>query len=127
MDNRKSAGVISSLIAIMIFVIWFVFLTVANPTGTTWIDNFNYLVDGANDIKPWFIASIASGVFSCVAAFFYFYKKGNTKPTFLVLFIICIVQAVPAIWFLSWDLKAVYSLPVIYGYLAYSNTNTYEP
>ena len=103
----------------MTIMIWFIILTIGNPHDTTWIDNLYNLLNDKNEIKPWFIASIASGVFSCVAAFLYFYKNENTQPLFKVLFVLCILQAAPAIWFLSWDLKAVYILPVVYGYLAY--------
>ncbi len=123
MNNRKSAGLTSLLIVLMTIVIWYIFFNVGNSPDTTWRDNFNYLTDDANEIKSWFIASIASGLFSSVAAFIYFYKKENTKPIFMLLFILCIVQAIPAIWFLTWDLKAIYSIPVLYGYLAYSNPN----
>jgi len=123
MNNKNSAGFISFLITIMTILIWSIFLTVGNPHDTTWIDNFNYLMNDKNEMKPWFIASISSGIFSCIAACIYFIKKENTKTLFMVLFVICILQAVPALWFLSWDLKAVYILPVIYGYLAYKNPN----
>ena len=123
MNNKNSAGFISLLIAIMTIIIWYIFFTFGNPHDTTLIDNLNYLLNDKNEMKPWFIASIFSGVFSCIAACIYFYKKENTKLLFMVLFIICTLQAVPAIWFLSWDLKAVYILPVIYGYLAYKNPN----
>ena len=123
MNNRNSAGFISLLITIMTIIIWFVFLTLENPHDTTWVDNLNYLLNDKNEMKPWLIASIFSGGFSCVAACIYFYKKKNTKPLFMTLFVICILQAVPAILFLNWDLKAVYILPAIYGYLAYKNPN----
>ena len=123
MNNKNSAGFISLLITLMTIMIWYIYLAMGNPHDTTLVDNLKYLLNDKNEMKPWFIASIFSGVFSCVAACIYFYKKENTKPLFLVLLVIYTLQAVPVIWFLSWDLKAVYILPVIYGYLAYKNPN----
>ncbi|MCK4742379.1 MAG: hypothetical protein KAT25_01020 [Sulfuriflexus sp.] len=36
---------------------------------------------------------------------------------------LCAVQAIPATWFLRWDLKIMYLIPVLFGYLAYKYPN----
>jgi len=123
MDNKKSAGLILILIAIFQLSVWFIYLVVSNPYNVTWQDNLNSLLAPDNELMPWFYASIASILLSFICAITYFSKLSNSKPILLVLMIMCMLQAVPAIWFLGWILKGLYTLPVISAYLAYKNPN----
>ena len=123
MDNKKSAGVALLFIALFPLGIWLIYLTVSNPPGITWMDNLNDLLSKEHELTYWFYASIVSCVTSLLCAITYFSKASNTKSTLLLLLIICIAQASIAVWFLEWDLKIIYSLPVLLAYLAYKNPN----
>ena len=123
MSNKTSAGILLLLIAIMPIGIWVIYLNVANPTDITWKENLKYLLSSENELQLWFYASVVSGVVSLIASITYFTSASNSKSVLMLLLSICTLQALPAIWSLAWDLKFVYSLPVIFGYLAYKNPN----
>ena len=123
MDKNKSAGVTLLFIAIFSLAAWYIYLTVANPACITWQDNLNYLLSDKNELKSWFHASIFSSATSLICAITYFSKASKAKNILLLLLIFCMAQAAVAAWFLSWDLKVIYSLPVISAYLAYINPN----
>ena len=111
------------LVALIPVPIWVIFLTVANPVGVTWEDNLAFLLSEDHELNPWFYASIISGVLSLVVAATYLSKLSQSKIILLVLLVFCMLQAVTAIIFLSWDLNIIYSLPVVFGFLAYKNPN----
>lgn len=123
MDDKKSAGILLLLIACFQTCVWLIFLLVSNPAYITWKESFSSLLLPENEIMPWFIASIASIVLSSICAITYFSKSLNSKPILLVLLIMCILQAAPAVWFLGWLLKVFYLLPVLPAYKAYKNPN----
>jgi len=123
MNNRQTAGLILLLLAIMHIGIWIIFITVSNPADVTWLNNLKYLMSTQNEISPFFYASILSAVFSFFAGITYFSKASTSKQVLLLLLLLCVVQAIPAIWFLGWDLKAIYSATMLFSYLAYKNPN----
>ena len=123
MENKKSAGFFLLLIAVYQFSVWVIFLVVSRPPCTTWKDELNALLTPENELMPWFIASLVATILSFTCAIIYYSKLSNSQSTLMALLIVCTAQALSAIWFLDWFLKVLYSLPVIFGYLAYKNPN----
>jgi len=119
MNNKTSAGITLFAIALLPIGIWYIYLTTALPQGFTWQDSFNHLISGFNELRPVFYASIISCVISLICSFAYFSKVSNSKTILLSLLIICAVQAGFAAYFLGWDLKVIYSLPVLLAFMAY--------
>jgi hypothetical protein len=124
MDYRKAAGIILLFLAFFPVPIWVVSVAVGNPTGVSWEDNFVALLSVEGGLKPWFYASVISVLVSLVAAATYLTRSSQSRNVLLLLLGICLLQALPAIIFLSWDLKIMYSIPVVFGFLAYKNPNT---
>lgn len=124
MDPRKAAGFILLPVAFLPVPIWVVSVAVGNPAGVSWEDNFVALLSVGSALKPWFYASVISLIVSLVVAGTYLSRISQSRKVLLLLLGVCVLQALPAIIFLSWDLKIMYSIPVVFGFLAYKNPNT---
>ena len=127
MNNRKAAGLNLLFISLFPVGIWYIYLTVAVPPNSTFLNNLNILLADANELKPIFNASITASIISMLCAFTYFSKASKSKAILILLLIICVAQAAIAFWFTSWYLAIIYSLPAVLAYLALKNPNTYEP
>ena len=123
MSYQKIAGIALILVIIIVVGIWLILFFIGNPVCVTWKDTFNHMLSPENGMQNMFYASVASVIASSISAIIYFSKSLQSKNILLFVLFICVVQAIPAIWFLSWDLKTMYLLPVLFGYLAYKYPN----
>ncbi len=127
MNHQKTTGVMLLLILLSIVGTWFILLAYANPVNVTWKSNFNYFMSPEGGMKIVFYSSVFSAIVSTSLAILLFSNNAKSKKTLLIVLSLCSLQALPAIIWLGWHFKLLFSASVLYSYLAYKNPNTYEP
>jgi len=123
MSYQKITGIALILLVILVVGIWTILFLIGNPVYATWQDTVNHMLAPENGMRTTFYASVLSVVVSSISAVTYFSALSKSKKVLLSLLAISLLQAIPAVWFLDWDFKIIYSLPVIFGYLAYKYPN----
>lgn len=123
MNHQKTTGVFLLLILISIVGTWFILLTYANPVNVTWESNFNYFMSPEGGMEIVFYSSIFSAIISTSLAMLLFSNKAKTKKALLIVLTLCTFQALPAIIWLDWHFKLLFSASVFYSYLAYKDPN----
>jgi len=123
MSYQKITGITLILLVILVVGIWTILFLIGNPVYTTWQDTVNHMLAPENGMRTTFYASVLSVIASSISAVTYFSTLSKSRKVLLSLLTVSVLQAVPAVWFLDWDFKIIYSLPVIFGYLAYKYPN----
>jgi len=123
MNHQKTTGVILLFILISIIGTWYILLNYANPVNVTWESNFNYFMSPEGGMKIIFYSSVFSAIISISLALLLFSNKVKSKKSLLIIFALCSLQALPAIIWLDWHFKLLFSASVLYSYLAYKDSN----
>ncbi len=123
MKHQKTTGVALLFIFISIVGAWVILLAYANPINVTWKNNFNYFMSPEGGMKIIFYASVVSAIVSIFLATILFSNKIKSKKILLIVLSLCSLQALPAIIWLDWHFKLLFSASVIYSYLAYKDPN----
>lgn len=123
MSYQKAAGIALIFVVIVAIGTWAILFFIGNPVFVTWEDTVNHMLSPENGMQNMFYTSVASVIASSISAIIYFSKLSQSKNILLFVFLLCAAQAIPATFFLSWELKIIYSLPVLFGYLAYKCPN----
>jgi len=123
MSYQKIAGIALILVTVLVIGVWVILFLIGNPSSVTWKDTFDHMLLPENEMQNMFYASVASVIISSISAIIYFSKLSQSKNILMFLLFVCAIQAIPATWLLSWDLKIMYLIPVLFGYLAYKHPN----
>ena len=123
MNHQKTTGVLLLFILLSIVGTWFILLTYGNPVNVTWKSSFNYFMSPEGGMKTVFYSSVFSAIVSTLLAIFLLSNKEKSEKTLLIVLALCSLQALPAIIWLSWHFKLLFSASVIYSYLAYKDPN----
>lgn len=123
MNNRKSAGIILFSLGVFPIISWLIFFTVGNSTCQTWADNLEFILAKENQFVHIFYSSVVFGTISIIASIAYFSKASNSRIVLLTLFIFCVIQAIVAVIFTTFDTSIIYLVSVFTGYMAYKNPN----
>lgn len=103
--------------------IWLILFDFSSLSLEVVIGNYNAHMSVEPRLKPYFYASMVSGIVSFAAAMLYLSKLSNSKTVLMSLVLVFTAQAVYGLWYLAWDMKVMYSFPAIMAYLTYKNPN----
>ena len=117
----RIAGLLSLLAALLVLVVWYILLFVAQPAGVSAIESAaataRYVLFEEPSSRPWFIWLAIVPIVSIVIGVCYLLGVARTKGFAITLFILAAALGASSFVLLDWSLALWVALPSYWGFI----------